>query len=57
GYKTALTSSGLSAVTTALLAFLKTGDHLLMVDSVYQPSRHQSHAFPLQIARRASCRY
>ena len=40
GYKTALTSSGLSAVTTALLAFLKTGDHLLMVDSVYQPSRH-----------------
>ena len=40
GYKTALTSSGLSAVTTALLAFLKSGDHLLMVDSVYQPSRH-----------------
>lgn len=40
GYKTALTSSGLSAVTTALLAFLKAGDHLLMVDSVYQPSRH-----------------
>lgn len=40
GYKTALTSSGLSAVATALLAFLKAGDHLLMVDSVYQPSRH-----------------
>ncbi|PKP77788.1 MAG: cystathionine beta-lyase [Alphaproteobacteria bacterium HGW-Alphaproteobacteria-3] len=40
GYRTVLTSSGLSAVTTALLAFLKTGDHLLMVDSVYQPSRH-----------------
>ena len=40
GYKTALTSSGLSAVTTALLAFLKAGDHLLMVDSAYQPSRH-----------------
>jgi len=40
GYKTALTSSGLSAVTTALLAYLKAGDHLLMVDSVYQPSRH-----------------
>ncbi len=40
GYKSALTSSGLSAVTTALLAFLKAGDHLLMVDSVYQPSRH-----------------
>lgn len=40
GYKTALTSSGLSAVTTALLTYLKAGDHLLMVDSVYQPSRH-----------------
>lgn len=40
GYKTALTSSGLSAVSTALLAFLQSGDHLLMVDSVYQPSRH-----------------
>lgn len=32
--------SGLNAVTTALLAALRSGDHLLMVDSVYQPSRH-----------------
>lgn len=40
GYKAVLTPSGLSAVTTALLAHLKTGDHLLMVDSVYGPSRH-----------------
>lgn len=40
GYKTVLTSSGLSAVTTALLAHLKAGDHLLMTDSAYQPSRH-----------------
>jgi cystathionine beta-lyase len=39
GYNTLLTPSGLSAVTTALLAHLKTGDHLLMVDSVYGPSR------------------
>jgi cystathionine beta-lyase len=40
GYKTLLTPSGLSAVTVALLSHLKTGDHLLMVDSVYAPSRH-----------------
>ncbi len=33
GHKTVLTSSGLSAVTTALLAQLKAGDHLLMTDS------------------------
>lgn len=40
GYRTLLTPSGLSAVTTALLANLKSGDHLLMTDSVYEPSRH-----------------
>jgi cystathionine beta-lyase len=34
-----LTPSGLSAVGLALLAVLDAGDHLLMVDSVYQPSR------------------
>ncbi|MFZ3033049.1 MAG: cystathionine beta-lyase [Parvibaculum sp.] len=39
GHNTVLTPSGLSAVTTALLAHLKAGDHLLMVDSVYGPSR------------------
>jgi cysteine-S-conjugate beta-lyase len=32
--------SGLAAITAALLAFLKTGDHLLMVDTVYWPVRH-----------------
>jgi cystathionine beta-lyase, bacterial len=31
--------SGLAAITTALLAFLKTGDHLLMVDTTYAPAR------------------
>jgi cystathionine beta-lyase len=36
---TCLTPSGLNAITTALLAFLKTGDHLLMTDSVYRPTR------------------
>ncbi len=31
--------SGASACTTALLSCLKAGDHLLMVDSVYRPTR------------------
>jgi len=31
--------SGLAAITTALLACLKAGDHLLMTDSAYQPTR------------------
>ncbi len=39
GYRTLAYPSGLAAISGALLAFLKTGDHLLMVDSVYYPSR------------------
>jgi cystathionine beta-lyase len=35
----ALLPSGLAAISTALLAVLKAGDHLLMTDSVYQPTR------------------
>jgi cysteine-S-conjugate beta-lyase len=31
--------SGLSAITAALLAFLRSGDHLLMTDAVYNPAR------------------
>lgn len=31
--------SGTSALTTALLAFLNPGDHLLMVDTAYEPTR------------------
>jgi len=31
--------SGLAAITHALMAFLKTGDHLLMVDTAYEPTR------------------
>ena len=31
--------SGLSAIATALIAYLKTGDHVLMSDSVYGPAR------------------
>lgn len=37
--ETILTPSGLSAITTALLGLLKTGDHLLVTDSAYQPTR------------------
>jgi len=40
GYNTRVCASGLSAVTTTLLSFLKTGDHLLITDAVYGPVRH-----------------
>lgn len=39
GEVTVLTPSGLAAVTTAILAFVESGDHILMTDSVYQPTR------------------
>ncbi len=39
GYRTVATSSGLAAITGALLAYLKAGDHLLMVDTAYFPTR------------------
>ncbi len=32
-------SCGTAAITSALLSFLSAGDHLLMVDSVYEPTR------------------
>jgi cystathionine beta-lyase len=34
-----LTPSGVSSISTALLAVLKSGDHLLVCDSVYRPTR------------------
>jgi cysteine-S-conjugate beta-lyase len=37
---TILVPSGLAAVTVPLLAFLSAGDHALIVDSVYFPTRH-----------------
>lgn len=37
--RTALMPSGLAAITTALLAYLNPGDHMLMSDSVYGPAR------------------
>jgi cystathionine beta-lyase len=39
GTRCQIVSSGLAAVTTALLAYLKSGDHCLMPDSVYGPAR------------------
>jgi cystathionine beta-lyase len=39
GAGTVLAPSGLCAITTALLAVLSAGDHLLMTDSVYGPTR------------------
>ncbi|MEO1329886.1 MAG: cystathionine beta-lyase [Pseudomonadota bacterium] len=39
GHRTRLCQSGLAAVTGALLAYLSAGDHLLMVDSCYEPTR------------------
>ncbi|MCH8617615.1 cystathionine beta-lyase [Undibacterium sp. TS12] len=44
-----LTPSGLSAVTTTLLALLQPGDHLLMVDTVYDPTRLFCEGFLRQI--------
>jgi cystathionine beta-lyase len=37
---TILVPSGLAAVTVPFLAFLSSGDHALIVDSVYTPTRH-----------------
>ena len=39
GYRTLLTPSGLSAIATALLAFVSAGDEILISDSVYRPTR------------------
>jgi cystathionine beta-lyase len=37
---TVLVPSGLAAITAPFLIFLSAGDHLLVVDSVYSPTRH-----------------
>ncbi|CDO61266.1 Cystathionine beta-lyase [Candidatus Phaeomarinobacter ectocarpi] len=41
----AIVPSGLNACTTALLAFLSAGDHLLMPDSAYGPTRNFCNTF------------
>lgn len=40
GYDAVITPSGLSAISTTLLAYLNAGDHLLVTDAVYSPARH-----------------
>ncbi|MGH6793890.1 MAG: PLP-dependent transferase, partial [Methylocella sp.] len=37
---TVLAPSGLAAITLALLAAVKSGDHILVTDAVYRPSRN-----------------
>ena len=39
GYRSVVVPSGKAAAAATLMAFVKAGDHVLMVDSVYQPSR------------------
>ncbi|MDX2258420.1 MAG: cystathionine beta-lyase [Hyphomicrobiaceae bacterium] len=39
GAASLLTASGLEAVTLSILAFVEAGDHVLVTDSVYQPTR------------------
>ena len=39
GFGTKVVSSGLGAITTALLTYLESGDHILVSDSVYRPTR------------------
>jgi cystathionine beta-lyase len=39
GARTVLTPSGLSAVACALLAFTRAGDHVLVTDACYEPTR------------------
>lgn len=39
GYRTISTASGLAAITGTLTALLQAGDHVLMVDTVYFPTR------------------
>ena len=39
GYRSIAVPSGVSAIMVSLLSFLKSGDHLLMTDTAYSPSR------------------
>jgi cystathionine beta-lyase len=44
---TIIVPSGLAAVTIPLLAFLSAGDHVLIVDSVYFPTRNFANTIPV----------
>ncbi len=45
GYRTLVYPSGLAACTGALMAFLRAGDHVLLADCVYSPTRHFADSF------------
>jgi len=45
GYNTFVTSGGAAAINTALIAFLEKGDHLLIPDNVYSPTRGFANKF------------
>jgi len=40
GYGAIAMSTGLAAITCTLLTFLRAGDHVLITDSAYEPTRH-----------------
>jgi cystathionine beta-lyase len=43
GHRTLLAPSGLASIAVVDLAFLKTGDHVLIPDNVYRPNRELAH--------------
>jgi cystathionine beta-lyase len=43
GHRTLLAPSGLASIAIVDLAFLKTGDHVLIPDNVYRPNRELAH--------------
>ena len=44
-YRTRLFPTGLAAIGMVLLSYLKPGDHVLMSDSVYEPTRNLANSF------------
>ncbi|MEQ5774479.1 cystathionine beta-lyase [Thalassospira sp. NFXS8] len=45
GHATLCLSSGVAAITNAILAFVKPGDHVLITDSTYLPTRNLANTF------------
>ncbi len=45
GYRAAALPSGAASIYAAILAFVKTGDHILVADHVYGPTRHFAEGF------------
>ena len=45
GFGTLCVSSGVAAITNAILAFVKPGDHILVTDSTYYPTRNLCNTF------------